>query len=70
MRAAIGDRIVVKGHHIGQHDRDCEVIGVRGQDEGPPYMVRWGDDGHEGLFFPGPDAEVQHPRRRRQPGRS
>jgi hypothetical protein len=22
--------------------------------------VRWGDDGHEGLFFPGSDAAVEH----------
>jgi hypothetical protein len=23
--------------------------------------VRWSDDGHEGLFFPGSDAIVEHP---------
>ena len=60
MQAARGDRIVIRGHHIGEPDRDCEVIEMRGTDEGPPYLVRWGDDGHEGLFFPGPDAEVRH----------
>ena len=27
---------------------------------GPPYRVRWGDSGHEALFFPGSDAYVQH----------
>jgi len=26
----------------------------------PPYQVRWTEDGHEGLFFPGPDALVEH----------
>ena len=60
MQAAIGDRIVVKGHHIGQPDRDCEVVAVRGPEGGPPYVVRWGDTGHETLFFPGSDASVQH----------
>ena len=25
-----------------------------------PYVVRWGDSGHEALFFPGPDATIQH----------
>lgn len=25
----------------------------------PPYQVRWGDNGHESLFFPGPDATVE-----------
>ena len=59
MRAKTGDRIVVKAQHAGQPDRDCEVLEVHGPDGSPPYVVRWGDDGHEGLFFPGPDANVQ-----------
>lgn len=59
MRAAVGDRIIIKGHRIGEPDRDCEVIEVHGQDGGPPYVVRWGDSGHETLFFPGPDASIQ-----------
>ena len=41
-------------------DRDCEALEVKGSDGGSPYVVRWGDDGHEALFFPGPDATVQH----------
>jgi hypothetical protein len=60
MFASVGDRIVIKGHHVGEADRDCEVLEVRGRDGGPPYLVRWGDSGHEGLFFPGPDATVEH----------
>ncbi len=60
MRASVGDRILVKGHHIGDADRDGEVLEVRGPDGGPPFLVRWGDTGHEGLLFPGPDAVVQH----------
>ena len=60
MRASVGDRIVIRGHHLGEPNRDCEVIEVRGPDGGPPYRVRWGDTGHEALFFPGPDASVQH----------
>ena len=59
MHASIGDRVVVKGHHLGEHDRDCEVLDARGPDGGPPYFVRWGDTGHESLFFPGSDASVQ-----------
>ena len=53
MRAQVGDRIVIKGHHVGEPDRDCEVLEVRGPEGAPPYVVRWDDDGHEGLFFPG-----------------
>ena len=60
MRASTGDRIVIKGHRVGEHDRDCEVLEVRGADGEPPYLVRWDDSGHECLFFPGPDAHVQH----------
>jgi nitroimidazol reductase NimA-like FMN-containing flavoprotein (pyridoxamine 5'-phosphate oxidase superfamily) len=60
MQASVGDRIVIKGHHIGEPDRDAEILEVRGQDGAPPYVVRWSDDGHEGLFVPGPDATLQH----------
>lgn len=60
MQASIGDRIVIRGHRIGEPVRDCEVLEVRGADGAPPYVVRWGDDGHETLFFPGPDADVEH----------
>ena len=60
MQAAVGDRIIVRGHHIGEPDRDGEVLEVRGKDGGPPFLVRWEDSGHTGLFFPGPDTIVQH----------
>ena len=60
MRANVGDRIVIKGHGVGEPDRDCEVLEVRGPEGRPAYVVRWGDSGHETLFFPGPDAAVQH----------
>lgn len=59
MQASIGDRIIIRGHHVGEPDRDGEILDVRGDQGGPPYLIRW-DDGHEGLFFPGPDASVQH----------
>ena len=60
MKAAVGDRLVVRGSRMGQPDRDCEILEVRGADGGAPYVVRWGDTGHEVLFFPGSDAFVQH----------
>jgi hypothetical protein len=60
MKASNGDRIVVKGHHIGEPDRDGEILEVHGEDGSPPYLVRWEDDGHESLFFPGPDSMVEH----------
>ena len=59
MQASVGDRIVIKGHHVGEPDADGEIVDVRGTDGGPPYLVRW-ESGHESLFFPGPDATVEH----------
>lgn len=61
MKAKVGDKIVIAGHHLGEPERDAEVLEVRGPDGEPPYLVRWDDDGHEGLFFPGTDASVVHP---------
>jgi Domain of unknown function (DUF1918) len=60
MRASVGDRIVVRGHRVGEPNRDCEVLELCGPDGGSPYVVRWGDSGHSTLFFPGPDATVEH----------
>ena len=60
MHACTGDRIVMKGHHAGEHERDCLVVGVRGKDGGPPYVVRWDDSDRESLFFPGADAVAEH----------
>lgn len=60
MRASVGDRIVIRGHHVGEHDQDGEVLEVRGENGAPPYLVRWDDSGHEVLFFPGPDAVIEH----------
>lgn len=59
MRAAVGDRIVVRGHRVGEPERDAEILEVHGKDGGPPYLVRWSDDGHQSLMFPGTDAYLQ-----------
>ena len=58
MKAKVGDRIVIQAHRVGEPERDCVVLEVRGDDGGPPYVVQWGDDGHESLLFPGSDAYV------------
>jgi hypothetical protein len=60
VEATVGDRLVVHGLHVDDPDRDGEIIEVRGENGGPPYVVRWSDSGHEALVFPGPDATVQH----------
>ncbi len=60
MIAAVGDRLVVHSVHVGEAGRDGEILEVHGENGGPPFLVRWSDNGHESLFFPGPDAVVQH----------
>jgi hypothetical protein len=35
-----------------------EIVEVKGQAGGPPYLVRF-DDGHTRLVFPGPDAVIE-----------
>jgi hypothetical protein len=67
MRAAIGDRFCVRGNMVGQPERAGEIVEVRGARGEPPYLVRF-DDGHTGLVFPGPDAIIEHPRRKRKKG--
>jgi hypothetical protein len=60
LRARPGDRIVVRGHHLGETARDGEILEVLGEDGAPPYLVRWSDDGHVSRLFPGSDAFVEH----------
>lgn len=60
MQAAAGDRIIVRATHVGEPSRDGEVLEVRGPDGQPPWVVRWSDNGHEGLYFPAPDTVVHH----------
>jgi hypothetical protein len=59
MKAKVGDRLVLEGTHVGDARR-CGVIAALRHDDGtPPYVVRWLDDDHEGLVFPGPDARIE-----------
>jgi len=60
MYAHKGDRIVVRNQHVDGPVRDGEIVAVEHQDGSPPYRVRWSDNGHESLFFPGPDSYIDH----------
>jgi len=60
MHASVGERIIVRGRHQGEPDRDGKILETRGPDGTPPYVVRWSSDGHEALFYPESDAIVQH----------
>lgn len=60
MFATVGDRLVIHSTHVDGPVRDGEILEVHGTGGAPPYLVRWSDNGHESLVFPGPDATVQH----------
>jgi hypothetical protein len=53
-----GDRLVVHAHHLGDAERDAEILEVLG--EGGPYRVRWQNDGHESIIYPSSDVRVEH----------
>ena len=60
MYAKVGDRLVIHSPSVDGPVRDGRVLEVHGPDGLPPYVVEWDDDGRTSLFFPGPDATVQH----------
>jgi hypothetical protein len=60
MYAIKGDRLLVQSGHADAPLRDGEILAVQGDDGAPPYLVRWTDDGHVSLTYPGPDAWIQH----------
>ena len=59
MHATVGEHLTIHGKQVGQAPRRGEILEVRGEDGGPPYLVRF-DDGHETLLFPGADCTFEH----------
>jgi hypothetical protein len=53
-----GDRLVVRAHHQGQPERDAEILEVLAGAR-PRYRVRWQDDGHESVVYPGEDVFIE-----------
>ncbi|MEL6892879.1 MAG: DUF1918 domain-containing protein [Actinomycetota bacterium] len=60
MQANVGDEIIIVGHEVGRPQRSGEVLEVRGDDGGPPYVVRWDDTGRTTILYPGSDAHIKH----------
>jgi hypothetical protein len=61
MIAQVGDRIVLENVHLGDPRRVGVVTEVTHPDGTPPYQVRWLDNGHTTLIFPGAEARIEHP---------
>lgn len=57
MYAEIADRLVVHGAKVGQPDRVGEIVEVVHSHGPQRYRVRW-SDGHESIYSPGADAEI------------
>ena len=57
MQARTGDQIIVESAVLDSPRRRGEVLEVIGEGARQHYHVRW-DDGHESVYFPGPDARV------------
>jgi hypothetical protein len=58
MQAHAGDQIRVRAHHTGDPERRGQILETRGADGSPPFVVRWDDNDHDVLFFPGNDAII------------
>lgn len=61
MQAKTGDRLILEGIHVGDPRRVGVILAVSHPDGTPPYTVRWLDNGHEALVFPGSEAHVEPP---------
>lgn len=60
MFARVGDDLIIEGHEVGRPRRMGRVEEARGDDGGPPYVVRWNDTGRTTLLFPGSDCRIEH----------
>jgi len=58
--ARVGDWVEIHGHAQGEPPRRAMVLEVLGTPGNEHYRVRWGDDEHESIFYPGPDALIRH----------
>jgi hypothetical protein len=61
MHADVGDEIIVDSIRLGEPAREGEVLAVLGEPGHEHYLVRWDDNGHETIFFPGSTSHAIHP---------
>ena len=59
MKAQTGDKLTISGHGVGEPKRVGSIDAVRGVAGGPPYRVRWMENDHVTLLFPGPDCSIE-----------
>ena len=59
-----GDEIVISGHAVGNAPRTAVILEVLGEAGHERFRVRW-EDNHESIYFPGEDAVIRRPQKRR-----
>ncbi len=59
MHAKTGDWLVIKSATLDVPSRRGLITEVHGADGTAPYVVRWLDNEHEAIVFPGPDAHIE-----------
>ena len=59
MKAHIGDQVIVASAQTGAPARTGSIVELRHPDGTPPYVVRWDDTGHDGVYFPGTDGRIE-----------
>jgi hypothetical protein len=57
MHANVGDWLVAQSVRPGRSGRRAQILAVHAGGEAP-FTVRWMDNGHEAIMFPGPDSTV------------
>jgi ribosomal protein S6--L-glutamate ligase len=60
-----GDEIVITGHAVGSAPRTAVILEVLGEPGRERFRVRWEDD-HESIYFPGEDAVIRRPQKKRR----
>jgi hypothetical protein len=58
MKATTDDHIVIETTKLDTARRHGDVLEVLGDSDTEHYRVRWAD-GHESIYFPGPDAQIR-----------
>jgi len=60
MRAQVGNRVVVDGHHVGDSRRSGEICEILPGRDGDRFRVRW-DNGGETILYPESDCMIFAP---------
>ena len=62
----VGDHLIVESEHVGEAQREGEILEVLGTGDGVHYFVRW-EDGHRSTIYPSAGStSIRHAVRKRR----